>query len=98
MFVGLRGPVANNRMAWGFLILGPRTEYPLHRCEVEEVYSPLTGQTLWRQDHRDWAHRPSGLPVYHAVRGPHGMRTEMTPLLARYLWRTGNLIQKSHIE
>ena len=97
-FIGLRGPIPSNRMACGFLFLGPEIEYPRHSHEAEEVYVPLTGQTLWQHANQDWAYRAPGLPIHHASRVPHAMRTETVPLLALYLWRGANLVQKSLIE
>jgi len=97
-FIGLRGPIASDRIACGFLFLGPQIEYPRHSHEAEEVYVPLTGQTLWQRGDQDWAYRAPGLPIYHASWVPHAMRTETVPLLALYLWRGGNLVQKSRIE
>jgi hypothetical protein len=96
--IGLRGPIAGDRIACGFLFLGPQVEYPRHRHEAEEVYVPLTGQTLWQRNNQDWAYRTAGLPIYHAPRMPHAMRTETVPLVALYLWRGDNLAQKSIIE
>jgi len=96
--IGQRGPIASNRIACGFLFLGPEIEYPRHSHEAEEVYVPLTGQTLWQHGDQDWAYRAPGLPIFHASRVPHAMRTETVPLLALYLWHGGNLVQKSHIE
>lgn len=93
--IGLRGPVASNRLACGFLLLGPQIEYPNHFHEAEEVYVPLTKQTLWQRDKQCWVYRTPGLPIYHASRVPHAIRTEAIPLLALYLWRGGNLVQKS---
>ena len=97
-FIGLRGPIACDRMACGFLFLGPQIEYPRHSHEAEEVYVPLTEPTLWQSGIQDWADRAAGLPIYHASGVWHAMRTESVPLLALYLWRGGNLAQKSHIE
>ena len=97
-FIGLRGPIASNRMACGILFLGPEIEYPRHSHEAEEVYIPLAGQTLWQCGDQDWTCRAPGLPVYHASWVPHAMRTETIPLLALYLWHGGNLVQKSRIE
>jgi hypothetical protein len=87
--IGLRGPIASNRMACGSLLLGPQIEYPLHRHEAEEIYVPLTAQTLWWQSHQSWAYQPPGIR--------HAMRTEILPLLTLYLWRGGDLVQKSII-
>jgi hypothetical protein len=95
-FIGLRGPIASNRIACGFLILGPQIEYPRHSHEAEEVYVPLTGQTLWLQSNQGWVYRAPCLPIYHTPRMPHAMRTESVPLLALYLWRGGNLTEKSN--
>jgi hypothetical protein len=93
--IGQRGPIASDRIACGFLFLGPRVEYPRHRHEAQEVYVPLTGKTLWLKGDQDWAYRTPGLPVYHASWEMHAMRTETVPLLALYLWRGGDLAQKS---
>ena len=97
-FIGLRGPIASHRMACGVLFLGPQIEYPRHSHAAEEIYVPLTGQTLWQCGDQEWVYRTPGLPVYHASSVWHAMRTESVPLLALYLWRGGNLIQKSRIE
>ena len=96
--IGLRGPIASDRIACGFLFLGPQIEYPRHRHEAEEIYLPLTVQTHWQRCNHDWVCRVAGLPIYHPSWLPHAMRTETMPLLALYLWRGGNLVQKSLIE
>jgi len=72
--IGLRGPIASDRIACGFLFLGPQIEYPRHRHEAEEVYVPLTGQTLWQRNNQDWAYRAAGLPIYHAACDANGDR------------------------
>ena len=95
--IGLRGPIACERMACGFLMLGPEIEYPRHSHEADEVYVPLTEPTFWMRGNEDWKMRPPCRPIYHASRKPHAMRTKSTPLLALYLWRGGDLVQKSHI-
>jgi hypothetical protein len=96
--IGQRGPVTSDRIACGFLLLGPRIEYSQHSHQAEEVYLPLTGQTLWQQSHQEWVYREPCLPIYHAPRVVHAMRTETLPLLALYLWRGANLTEKSLIE
>jgi hypothetical protein len=96
--IGLRGPIASERIACGVLFLGPQIEYPRHSHEAEEVYVPLTGQTLWQCGNQDWGDRAPGLPIFHAAGLPHAMRTESVPLIALYLWRGGDLAQKSRIE
>lgn len=96
--IGLRGPIQSPDIACGFLLLGPDIEYPLHSHESAEVYVPLTSQALWVQGNDPWVSRPIGIPIYHKSWVTHGMRTEYTPLLALYLWRGGDLAQKSHID
>ena len=96
--IGLRGPIASNRMACGFLLLGPEIEYPRHSHEAEEVYIPLTEPTFWIRGNLDWELRAACRPIFHTSRMPHAMRTESIPLLALYLWRGGDLTQKSRIE
>ena len=96
--IGLRGPIASECIACGFLMLGPEIEYPRHRHEAEEVYIPLTEPTFWLRGNEDWVSRTACRPIYHTSRIPHAMRTESVPLLALYLWRGGNLVQKSKIE
>lgn len=95
--IGLRGPVASKQLACGFLLLGPGIEYPLHWHEAEEVYVALTGNGRWRRGDEGWHVRPAGAVIYHAPWQPHAMQTTTEPLLALYLWRGGNLVQKSEV-
>ena len=95
--IGLRGPVASDRIASGFLMLGPDIEYPKHSHGAEEVYVPLTGPTFWMRANGDWQLRAACQPIHHTPRVPHAMRTESTPLLALYVWRGDNLVEKSRI-
>ena len=46
---GTRGHFANDRIAAGFLMLGPDIVYPDHHHVAEELYVPLTGGTEWRK-------------------------------------------------
>ena len=95
--VGLSGPLASERIACGFLLLGPKTHYPRHRHEAEEIYIPLAGTALWQQGDGQWQERPPGTVVHHASDEPHAMRTGTRALLALYLWRSTNLHQKSQL-
>jgi mannose-6-phosphate isomerase-like protein (cupin superfamily) len=93
--IGLRGPVASERLAVGFLLLGPETEYPAHHHAAEEIYVQLSGLALWRRSEEDWRLRTPGTPIHYASGQSHAMRTRQTPLLALYLWRGGDLAEKS---
>jgi len=96
--IGLRGPIASGVIACGFLLLGPDALYPCHSHTAEEIYLPLSSPTFWTQGEDDWVSRPRGRPIYHRSGLAHGMRTASTPLLALYLWRGGDLTQKSQIK
>jgi len=96
--VGLSGPLASERIACGFLLLGPETHYPRHRHEAEEVYIPLAGTASWQQGDGRWRERPPGTVIHHASHEPHAMRTGGRPLLALYLWRSANLHQKAYFD
>ena len=92
------GPLASERIACGFLILGPATHYPRHRHEAEEIYLPLSGTAAWQQGDALWQERAPGTLIHHARDEPHAMRTGGSPLLALYLWRSDNLAQKARLD
>lgn len=96
--VGAKGPVVCERLACGFLMLGPATHYPRHRHEAEEIYVPLSGTAEWQQGDSPWCRRPPGTPIHHARNEPHAMRTGASPLLALYLWRSTNLLQSARLD
>jgi len=93
--IGPRAGRHSNRMACGFLLLGPDTHYPFHSHEAEELYLPLSGTADWRQamgdSNGEWRQRVPGALIHHAPFEPHAMRTDADPLLALYLWRGGNV-------
>lgn len=95
--LGLHGPLASERIACGFLLLGPATHYPRHRHEAEEWYLPLSGTAAWQQGEAEWRERSPGMPIHHASEEPHAMRTGAAPLLALYLWRSNNLAQTARL-
>jgi histidine ammonia-lyase len=92
------GSLASERIACGFLILGPSTHYPRHRHEAEEMYLPLSGTAAWQQGDAVWRERAPGTLIHHASDEPHAMRTGDSPLLALYLWRSDNLAQTARLD
>ena len=96
-FAGPRGPIPSEKLACGVLILGPMTEYPAHSHQAEEVYVPLSGTALWKMGASEWTERAPLEVIYHQSWTPHAMRTGKDPLIALYLWRGGDLKQKSKI-
>lgn len=94
---GTRGHFSNERVAGGFLVLGPHIHYPDHHHVAEELYVPLTGGTEWRKGDGPFALQPAGTVIHHPSEINHAMRTGEEPLLALYLWRGGPLDQRSTI-
>jgi len=94
--VGTSGPLASERIACGFLVLGPRTHYPRHQHEAEEIYIPLVGTASWQQGNGGWGECAPATVIHHDRNEPHAMRTGARPLLALYLWRSADLRQKAH--
>jgi hypothetical protein len=92
---GTRGHYANERVAGGFLLLGPDITYADHHHEAEEIYVPLTGGALWKMGREDFRPRDAGEVIHHRSSVSHAMRTTDAPLLALYLWRGGPLAQRS---
>lgn len=96
--IGERGVLPDKRIACGYLLLGPGTEYPRHRHEPEEVYLPLAGRAQWQQGDGDWRDESPGTLIHHACDEPHAMRTGRRPMLALYIWRSTDLLQKAHLD
>jgi hypothetical protein len=94
---GTRGHFDNQVVAGGFLILGPKIEYPDHHHVAEELYVPLAGNAEWRKGDGAFLPRAAGEVIHHPSRGNHAMRTAAEPLLALYLWRGGPLAEKSTV-
>ena len=95
--IGLRGPIASEAVAVGFLVLGPGVDYPPHAHEAAEVYLPLSGTAEWMRGDAPHAPVPPGVAIRHPSWMPHGMRTGAAPLVAAYVWRGGDLAAKSRI-
>lgn len=95
--IGLRGPIASDEVAVGFLLLGPGVEYPAHAHEAEEVYLPLSGSALWMRGEAGFGHVAPGTAIRHPSWMPHAMRTGEEALVAAYVWRGGDLAAKSRI-
>jgi quercetin dioxygenase-like cupin family protein len=95
---GLHGPIPSERVAIGFLMLGPATLYPRHRHEAEEIYVPVSGTAAWQGGDGIWRNEPPGVLIVHGRHEPHAMQTSSEPLLALYLWRSAQLDQKSQLD
>jgi quercetin dioxygenase-like cupin family protein len=85
------------QISCGVVVLGPRTLYPHHHHEAEEIYVPLSGTAAWQQGDSVWRECPPGTLIHHLSEEPHAMRTGEEPLLALYLWRSTDLAQKARL-
>ena len=96
-FIGMRGPVASDRIACGVLLLGPGVEYPAHAHQAAEVYLPISGVAKWQRGDGPFVPVPVRQAVHHPSWMPHAMRVGTAPLAALYLWRGGDLEARSVI-
>ncbi len=81
----------------GLVLLGDYITYPEHWHEAEEIYFPISGTAEWYHQGHGWQAISTGTMIHHASNVRHAMRTIGEPLLALYVWRGGNLTQKSTI-
>jgi hypothetical protein len=77
--------------------IGPEMEYPAHAHEAEEILHSSGRARHWRRDAQDWRLRAPVESIFHPSWAPHAMRTDRQPLLALYVWRAGDITQKSRI-
>jgi Dimethlysulfonioproprionate lyase len=96
--IGPGGPLNSDRIACGFLLLGPDTHYPRHRHPAEEIYVLLSGTAAWQQGEQGWQQRAAGSLIEHHSEQPHSMRTGPAPMLAMYLWRGSGLRTDSRLD
>jgi hypothetical protein len=95
--IGTSGAVPSERLACGFLLLGPHTLYPRHHHEAEEIYVPLVGTAVWEKGDEGWREQQPGTVIHHPSHVLHAKRTSDEALLALYLWRSDNLRQTAQL-
>ena len=79
--------VEHDRIAVGLFLIGPGRHYPEHHHEAEEIYFPLSGDTLWSLDGGPAVPREPGETIHNPPWQRHAMTTRDTPLFAFYCWR-----------
>jgi len=94
--IGTRGHYASTEIAAGFVFFGRGIEYPNHWHGSEAMYYPMTGTGLWSQDNSDYEPKKAGELVYHEPNEHHALNVPNDPLLAIWIWRGGDLAQKSN--
>ncbi len=100
-WIKMLGPSAywhSDQVASGFLILGDDVTYPQHWHQAEEIYLPISGNAEWYREDLGWQKQSAGCLIHHASNVKHATRTIGEPMIALYLWRGGDLNQKSDIQ
>ena len=93
--IGTRGHYASTEIAAGFVFFGQGVNYPNHWHGSEAIYYPMTDTGLWSQDNGEYETKKAGEIVYHEPNEHHALKVPENPLLAIWIWRGGNLAQKS---
>ena len=99
-WIKLLGPDAywnSDELSSGFVLLGDNITYPTHWHVAEEMYFPISGTGEWYHENDGWQSKSPGDRIVHASNIKHSMRTNGQPLLLLYVWRGGDLVQKSEI-
>lgn len=97
--IGKRGPFVSDRVRSGIGLYGPNIHYPPHRHAAEEVYLPLAGEAVFEMDGvAEPAPRGPGDAVLMPSNRVHGFRTGDLPFAVFYIWRAGDLREKSTFE
>lgn len=96
----LLGPDAywhSDSLSSGFVLFGNDITYPEHWHVAEELYLPISGTADWYHEEYGWQTKLPGDVIYHSSNIKHAIRTTGEPLLLMYVWRAGDLMQKSSI-
>ncbi|MEM7215744.1 MAG: dimethylsulfonioproprionate lyase family protein [Pseudomonadota bacterium] len=93
--IGTRGHYVSDSLAAGIVYFGRGINYPEHWHDSHALYYPLTGTGLWSQSGGEYLPKKSGEFVFHEPGEPHALKVPDLPLLAVWVWRGGDLAQKS---
>ena len=100
-WIKLLGPDAywhSDILSSGFILLGDDITYPEHWHVAEEIYIPISGTAEWYHQDAGWRVLPPGTLIHHQSNVKHAIRTIGEPMMALYVWRGGDLTQKSTIQ
>ena len=93
--VGKRGPFLSERIRVGVGFFAAGVDYPAHRHRAEEIYVVLAGSGTFRLDGSPSERQTAGAVVHVASGLVHGITMTTEPLVILYLWRGGDLREKS---
>lgn len=95
-FLGPEAYWHSDVLSSGLVLFGGDVTYPEHWHVAEELYFPISGTADWYHGEKGWQTLSPGTLIHHASNIKHSMRTTGEPLLALYIWRGGDLMQKSN--
>lgn len=93
--VGQEGPFISNNLRTGIGVWGPNIVYPIHQHQAEEIYIVLAGGAAFCVGDNAAKRYGPGELIHVASMTPHGFHTEQELLVVLYLWRAGDLREKS---
>ena len=93
--VGKRGPFLSERVRAGVGVFAANIDYPAHRHRAEEMYVVLAGSGIFRLGGNPPERRTAGAVVHVPSQLVHGITMDAEPLVIFYLWRGGDLREKS---
>jgi len=96
--VGKCGPFLSKRVRAGVGVFAAGVDYPAHRHQAEEIYVVLAGSGTFRLGGRPPERQTAGAVVHVAPGRVHGITMTTEPLAVLYLWRGGDLREKSTFE
>lgn len=93
--IGKRGPFLSERVRAGVGVFPAGVDYPAHRHQAEELYVVLAGSGTFRLGGHPPESHTAGTVVHVAPGRVHGITMTTEPLAVLYLWRGGDLREKS---
>ena len=96
--VGYNGPFVSRSIRCGFGVWGPYIDYPSHHHEAEEIYFVLGGSATFKLAGNAPIKATSDEVVKVQSNQVHSFSTKDHPVLLLYLWKAGDLRQKSEFQ
>lgn len=93
--IGKRGPFVSERVRAGIGVFGQGIDYPPHRHKAEEIYMILAGSADFQLGNGAPMRRAAGDLVHVPSYLVHGFRMKDEPMIVFYLWKDGDLREKS---
>jgi quercetin dioxygenase-like cupin family protein len=93
--VGKRGPYLSERIRAGVGVFAAGVDYPAHRHQAEEIYVVLAGSGVFRLGENPPEEQTAGAVVHITSQLVHRITMGAEPLVIFYLWRGGDLREKS---